>query len=140
VKDLAVVNDPALSIANAIKGTPHYMAPESVLDPDGIDARVDIYALGGVGYYLLTGRPPFEGDHLVEICSKHLHVAPVPPSRHVEEHIPEALEQLILRCLAKAAEDRPTTEEVIATLRDCGHKTKRAGMGAGSFGDRARSD
>ncbi|MDF2692930.1 MAG: serine/threonine kinase [Labilithrix sp.] len=119
VKDLGVPNDPRMSLTNAIKGTPHYMAPETVLHPESVDARVDIYALGGVGYHLLTGRPPFEGDSIVEICSKHLHVAPTPPSRLVESGVPEALERLILRCLAKRAEDRPTAEEVAAALTSC---------------------
>ena len=71
---------PEVTSANAILGTPHYMAPESIVDPANVDGRADLYALGASAYYLLTGKHVFDGSTLVEVCSQHLHQAPVPPS------------------------------------------------------------
>ncbi len=106
--------DPALSTANAIAGTPLYMAPESILHPDGIDGRVDLYALGGVAYWLLTGRAPFDGANLVEICSHHLHSTPIAPSEVLGRAVPRELEDVVLRCLAKKPEERPATAHALA--------------------------
>lgn len=92
----------SLSDAGALKGTPLYMAPESIAAPDTIDGRTDLYALGAVGYFLLTGRPPFEGKSVVEVCGHHLH-SKVPP---MPESIPKKLANAIQRCLAKKKEDR----------------------------------
>lgn len=108
--------DPSLSSADAIAGTPLYMAPESIIAPAGIDARVDLYALGGVAYWLLTGTPPFEGTSLIEICSQHLHAAVEPPSKRLGRPIPDALEQIVLRCLAKSREDRPASAKALIEL------------------------
>ena len=63
---------PSLTDADAITGTPHYMAPEALTDPDSVDHRVDLYALGAVGHFLLTGEHVFEGKTLVEVCGHHL--------------------------------------------------------------------
>jgi len=113
--------DPGLSATNAITGTPLYMAPESITRPAEIDARVDLYALGAVGYWLLTGEPPFEGANLVEICSHHLHSAPVTPSERLGRPVHAELEALVLKCLAKAPDDRPASaRELAATLRRLG--------------------
>jgi eukaryotic-like serine/threonine-protein kinase len=107
-------HDAALSTANAIAGTPLYMAPESITAPATIDARVDLYALGCVAYWLLTGRSPFDGSNLVEICSHHLHTEPKPPSSRTDLPVPEALDALVMKCLAKAPEARPTSARVLA--------------------------
>lgn len=115
--------DPASSSTNTIAGTPLYMAPESILSPQEIDGRVDIYALGAVAYWLLTGTPLFEGVNLVEICSQHVHAAPEPPSKRAGRPIPEELEALVLRCLAKEKEERPrSARELAAALRECKQK------------------
>ncbi len=106
--------DPGLSTANAIAGTPLYMSPESITNPDGIDGRVDLYALGAVAYWLLAGRPPFEGANLVEICSHHLHSTPKSPAEASGLPIPPPLDALVLRCLAKRAEDRPPSAHALA--------------------------
>ncbi len=109
--------DPALSSTTAIAGTPHYMAPESILEPATVDGRVDVYALGAVGYYLLTGRTPFDGTNLVEICSHHLHTKPEPPSTRVKTPIDSRLEALLLACLEKDRERRPSNgADVLAPL------------------------
>ena len=68
---------------NALTGSPLYMAPEAITRPDQVDARVDLYALGAVGYFLLTGKPPFDGASIVEVCSQHLYSQPVPPSERL---------------------------------------------------------
>ena len=106
--------DPQLSSANAIAGTPLYMAPESITKPKEVDARVDLYALGCVGYWLLTARPPFEGANLVEICSHHLHTPPTRPSRILGAPVDERLEALLLKCLAKSPAERPASAKVLA--------------------------
>ncbi len=113
VKDLGVPRDEGLSHANAIMGTPHYMAPEMVLSPDDVDARADLYALGGLAYFLLTGQPPFEGNNIVEICSQHLHVAPVAPSRLLGCAVDADLEALVMACLAKSRSQRPDSADAI---------------------------
>ncbi len=104
-----------LSGANVITGTPLYMAPEAIVDPNSIDARADIYAVGATLFYLLTGSTVFTGRTLIEICSKHLHETPVAPSERVGRALPDALDALVLRCLAKSPEDRPQT---VADLAD----------------------
>lgn len=94
-----------VSTANAIAGTPPFMSPETITSAEDADGRADLYALGAVGYYLLTGRNVFEGTNLIEICSHHLHTKPMPPSAHAE--VPALLEDVVLECLAKRPEDRP---------------------------------
>jgi hypothetical protein len=106
VKDLDSP-DPTLSRADVITGTPLYMAPEAITAPGSVDARTDIYALGAVGYFMLTAGPVFKGASLVEVCSQHLHLEPEPPSKRLRSAIPTDLEALLLRCLAKKPEDRP---------------------------------
>ncbi|HYO95559.1 MAG TPA: serine/threonine-protein kinase [Polyangiaceae bacterium] len=99
------------SNVNAIVGTPLYMAPESILSPDKIDARADVYGLGCVAYYLLTGTAPFGGQSVVEVCGHHLHTPPTPPSeRHA---VPADLERLVLACLAKDPKHRPQSARAL---------------------------
>lgn len=118
VKSITPGSDPALTRENAITGTPLYMAPESITDPDSVDERVDLYALGASGYFLLTGSPPFEAKTVVEICGHHLHSTPEPPSRRLGAPIPQELEGLILACLSKDKHGRPASalslEEALA--------------------------
>jgi hypothetical protein len=107
VKSLLPSQNPELTHADAITGTPLYLAPESIVEPASVDARVDLYALGGVGYFLLTGHPVFEGRSVLEICGHHLHTPPEPPSERLGKPILPELEALVLRCLAKKREERP---------------------------------
>lgn len=90
-----------------ISGTPQYMSPQAITSPESIDARADIYALGAVAYYLLTGTHLFTGSSIVEVCGHHLHTQPDPPSTRLGKPIDPALEQLILECLAKDPAARP---------------------------------
>ena len=103
-----------------LSGTPQYMAPESIKSPDTIDARADLYALGAVAYYLLTGSHVFGGETIVEVCSHHLHTSPDPVSTRLGTPISEDLESLILCCLAKDPADRPqTAEELERRFAEC---------------------
>jgi serine/threonine-protein kinase len=83
------------------------MSPESILAPDDIDARSDLYAVGAVGYWLLTGRTVFEARSSVEVCYHHLHTPPDPPSKYAPGAVPPDLERVLLDCLAKDADGRP---------------------------------
>src|SRR5262249_37891036 len=96
-----------------IQGTPAYIAPEMALGQP-VDARADIYALGCVAYYLLTGRLVFEGKTAMQMIARHLHDAPVAPSQQSELPVPAALDQLVLSCLAKKPEDRPQSAAALA--------------------------
>lgn len=102
------------SSLNAVLGTPHFMAPEAILDPPSVDARTDLYALGVVAYLLLTGERPFEGANLVEICSAHLHQSPLHPSEK-QPGVPSDLEAIVLSCLEKKPERRPQSARELAT-------------------------
>ncbi len=103
-----------------LSGTPQYMAPESITAPDAVDARADLYALGAVAYYLLTGTHVFTGKSIVEVCSHHLHSAPEPLSSRLGNPIAPDLEQLVLDCLAKDPSDRPQAAfELERRLSDC---------------------
>ena len=94
------------TMEGVIMGTPAYMAPEIALG-ESVDGRADLYALGCVAYYLLTGEQVFTGDTVLKVITQHLHAVPVPPSERTELPIPAALEQIVLACLAKKPEDRP---------------------------------
>jgi eukaryotic-like serine/threonine-protein kinase len=118
VKDLARAD--GLSQAEGMAGTPQYMAPEAFTAPDDLDPRVDLYALGAVGYFLVTGADVFAGKTVVEIAGHHMHSAPVPPSRRAGRPLPEDLEAVLLACLAKDRADRPATaRELVARLTAC---------------------
>jgi tRNA A-37 threonylcarbamoyl transferase component Bud32 len=107
----------ALSVTHVgqVVGTPAYMAPEQVIG-DEADGRTDIYSLGGVAFFLLSSRPPFEGNSVEELCSAHLSVPP--PSVRVQDRaIPLDLEAVITRCLAKEREARfQSVNELAAAL------------------------
>jgi serine/threonine-protein kinase len=95
-------------------GTPAFMAPE-VAQGQEIDGRSDLYGLGCVAYWLVTGRQVFEGSGVLDVISKHLRVEPDPPSRHAPG-VPRELEALILRCLEKSPERRPRNAREVARL------------------------
>jgi len=92
--------------AGLTPGTPAYMAPELALG-EAFDGRADLYALGCVAYYLLTGQLVFEAGTGFQMIARHMHDAPVPPSQRAELPVPAALEQLVLSCLAKEPAARP---------------------------------
>ncbi|MCW5806962.1 MAG: serine/threonine protein kinase [Deltaproteobacteria bacterium] len=97
-----------------IIGTPQYMAPEQAAGTD-IDHRVDVYALGGILFELMTGRPPFQADNAIELVAKHVIEAPIRPSS-LQPEIPTVVDELVLKMLAKSPDDRPALSEVIRIL------------------------
>ena len=113
-------SEPALTMANTITGTPLYIAPETLTAPETVDARADLYALGAVGYWLLTGTHVFGGKSILEVCAHHLHSVPDPPSTRLGAPVAADLEAVLLACLAKRPEDRPASAHVLRErLRAC---------------------
>jgi len=94
---------------NVLVGTPLYLSPEAISTPGMIDARSDLYALGAVGYFLVTGQPLFEGRTIMELCAHHLHTTPVAPSVRLGRPIDRQLEAVLLSCLEKDPAGRPPT-------------------------------
>lgn len=108
-----------LSGSDLVIGTPLYAAPEQATASVALDHRADLYSLGGVAYHLLTGHPPFEGDNVLGVLLAHAHDPVVPPSRHRPD-VPDDLEQVVLRCLAKSPADRyPDAEALGQALATC---------------------
>jgi serine/threonine-protein kinase len=99
----------ALTLENAVHGTPAFIAPEQALGGSEVDGRADIYATGCVAYWLLTGRLVFTGETPMALLLHHANSLPTPPSAHSELPIPAALDQIVLSCLAKDPADRPQT-------------------------------
>jgi serine/threonine protein kinase len=109
-----------LTAADAITGTPLYITPETIEDSEGSDARSDLYSLGAVGYYLLTGKPVFDAGGIMEIMRAHVQTKPIAPSKRLARPMSSELEQLILRCLAKSPAERPqTAAEMALELARC---------------------
>jgi len=103
-----------LSRTGVVPGTPSFMAPEMILDDKDVDGRADLYALGCVAYWLLTGQPVFPETSVGALLVAHAERKPVPPSERTELPIPPALEAIILACLEKRPEDRPQTAEELS--------------------------
>jgi eukaryotic-like serine/threonine-protein kinase len=116
VKEHAAEISLGLSMDGALLGTPAYLAPEAISNSSRADARSDLYALGAVGYWLLVGKSVFAGETVLEICAHHLHSTPVPPSERSTRPIPQALDELILRCLMKDPERRPASALELSRL------------------------
>jgi eukaryotic-like serine/threonine-protein kinase len=93
--------------ANVLVGTPMYLSPESISTPDLVEARSDLYAVGAVGYFLVTGQPLFEGRTIMELCAHHLHTTPIPPSVRLGRPVDRQLEAVLLACLEKDPANRP---------------------------------
>ncbi|HEV3258900.1 MAG TPA: serine/threonine protein kinase [Gemmataceae bacterium] len=113
VKAVDARREATLTAANSITGTPHYLPPEGIEHPDQVDARSDLYAVGAVGYFLLTGTPVFQGNSVAEVCMRQVHAAPEPPSARLGAAVAPELEAVILRCLAKKQEDRPQSSAAL---------------------------
>jgi len=110
--------DPQLTEVGSLVGTPQFMAPEIVKDAMSASAKSDIYAVGALAYYLLTGEFLFEGDTPMQICLAQISVEPRPMSEFCE--VPADLDRLVMECLAKRPEERPESIRAFATrLRGC---------------------
>ena len=102
-------SDVRLTEVGKVAGTPAYIAPEIALGGDLIDVRADLYSLGCVAYWLVTGELVFEGASAMEIIADHIKSTPVPPSNRTELVVPHKLEETILWCLEKDPGDRPSS-------------------------------
>jgi len=135
VKDVGVVEplpegeerdpeDAGLSQDGSLLGTPLYMAPEGMSDSSKVDARADLFALGAVGYFLLTGSSPFPGRTAIEVFTREHQGPPAPLSEGSPHRVPEPLEATLLKCLAFRREDRPqTADDLDAMLAACEPQT-----------------
>ncbi len=111
-------DDGLLSHDGSLLGTPLYMSPEGMSDPGRLDARADLFALGAVGYFLLTGKPPFPGRTAIEIFKLERHGPAAPLAR---AGVPAGLAEVIGKCLSFRKQDRPASAEALeAMLDDCG--------------------
>ena len=106
----------ASASTNGLTGTPLYMSPEAIQFPLSVDARSDIYAVGAVGYFLLTGQPVFSAQSLVELCRQHVTQVPEAPSAKLGRPVSPALEDAIMACLEKSGAKRPQTARDLAVM------------------------
>jgi serine/threonine-protein kinase len=110
-----------LTLVGAAAGTPGFMAPEMALAAKDLDGRADIYGVGCVAYWLLTGKLVFEEETPIATMLAHAQKLPVPPSRRTELNVPPQLERLIMSCLEKEPERRPSSAgAIIRMLSQCG--------------------
>lgn len=116
VRPVAPDADAAVTAANVITGTPLYMAPEAIERPDQVDARSDLYAVGAVGYFLLTGTAVFQGRNMLDLLKKQVSSPPQRPSERAGKTFSADLEWLLMRCLAKSPNERPASAGELAEL------------------------
>lgn len=110
----------ALTAKGMIIGTAHYFSPEAISAPENVDKRSDIYSIGALGYYLLTGKHVFKGKNSIQICQAHIKTPPTPPSKRIKDRISKDLEDIILDCLAKDPKLRPQNgEDLYQRLSSC---------------------
>jgi eukaryotic-like serine/threonine-protein kinase len=118
VKDVSDA-DARLTREDVFAGTLHYLAPETIQAPGSPDPRSDLYAVGAVAYYLLTGTTVFDGSP-VQVIHSHVQAAPEPPSSRLGRPLPGKLESVVLDCLAKDPNDRPeSAKALMARLIAC---------------------
>lgn len=103
--DMNTETDHRLTLQGTILGSPSYMSPEQAMGKNQLDGRSDIYSLGALGYFLLTGQPPFVRETAMELLVAHMHSAPE-PIRDFRPEVPPDLEDILLRCLSKKPEER----------------------------------
>jgi serine/threonine-protein kinase len=120
VKRFLAADSALLTMEGAAVGTPAFMAPEIALGEKRIDGRADLYGLGCVAFWLLTGRTVFEEDNPTAMALAHVQKQPAPPSQCAEVEVPAGLDALVLQCLAKNPEDRPSSAaDLRRRLRVC---------------------
>ncbi|MBX3471053.1 MAG: serine/threonine protein kinase [Planctomycetes bacterium] len=106
-------DDAKVTKTNQLMGTPLYMAPEALDSFERLDARADVHAVGAVGYFLVTGRPPYPGETVPEVIGRILRGALERPSARLGRSVPPALEELLVRCLSRRAADRPADGQAL---------------------------
>ena len=105
-----------LSSPQGFIGTPLYLSPEGIQTPNQVDLRTDLYALGAVGYFMLTGTPPFPGSNAVDICTKHVRDPLEPISKRLGREVHPDLAEILERALSKNPDQRPASAEVMTEL------------------------
>jgi serine/threonine protein kinase len=110
-----VLRDAKAQGSEKASGTPLYMSPEQILGK-AIDYRTDLYAFGGTVYHLLAGEPPFVDG---EVLYHHVHTSPTSLKKHRPD-VPKVLEQIVMSCLAKDPGSRPTSDEILKSLKKQG--------------------
>jgi serine/threonine-protein kinase len=110
VKEVA---DSTESTGSLAAGTPAYISPEAVMAPEKVSPASDIYGLGAVGYFLLTGSPVFDGKTAMEMCVHHARTEPTPLGERSEKPVSPELEAIIMSCLAKDPAERPQSAAVL---------------------------
>lgn len=127
VKALDEGQQQALTMSNGLTGTPMYMSPEAIQTPQSVDPRSDLYAVGAVGYFLLTGKPVFDAASIVELCQLHVSQPPMPPSHRPGCQVSADFEAVLLACLEKSRAKRPQTArelaQRLAQVREASHWT-----------------
>tara|TARA_R110002049_G_scaffold46487_1_gene135192 strand:- start:150286 stop:152427 length:2142 start_codon:yes stop_codon:yes gene_type:complete len=109
-----------LTQSDAITGSPQFMSPEAIRDASSVDMRSDLYSVGAIGYFLLTGGGMFESDSAADVCVKQLNDEPERPERIVGEPLPDDLQNVLMSCLRKNPDDRPSSVvELADALSQC---------------------
>ncbi|HVJ67427.1 MAG TPA: serine/threonine-protein kinase, partial [Caulifigura sp.] len=116
VKALDSRQQSSQTAANSLTGTPLYMSPEAIQTPDLVDPRSDLYAVGAIGYFLLTGKVLFDSENIVELCQAQVSRPPMPPSERIKREISPQLEGAIMSCLEKVPAKRPQTARDLSQL------------------------
>jgi serine/threonine-protein kinase len=112
-------DDEKLTQEGAIPGTPAYMSPEQAGGEENVDTRSDLYSVGALAYFLLTGQPPFAGRSPAKVLAAHLYESPVPLTQHRPD-VPGDLQAVVMRCLAKEPVERyADAESLEAALASC---------------------
>jgi serine/threonine-protein kinase len=108
--------DMQLTAEMTVLGTPGFMAPEQILGSTEIGPKTDLYAVGCLAYWLVTGELVFEGERPHEVLAHHVSTPPLPPSHRTELAVPESLDRVVLACLEKDPERRPSSADALASL------------------------
>jgi eukaryotic-like serine/threonine-protein kinase len=118
--DTGAMQSTLMTGAHTTTGTPAFMAPETILNEGEVDQRADVYAVGCVAYYLLTGQLVFEADTPMQMFMHHVQTTPIPPSQRSELPIPRDVDALVLACLEKDPAKRPqTANELLRMVGEC---------------------
>lgn len=101
------------AIATAVVGTPHFMPPEAIEKPESVDGRSDLYSVGAIGYWLLTGQTLFDGQGVDALLAQQVNAEPQSPSQRLGRRASPDLEQIIMQCLSKLPQERPPSAEAL---------------------------
>jgi serine/threonine-protein kinase len=128
------------SAGGSFSGTPLYMSPEQASAYEDVDGRADLYALGAVAYYMLTGKPPFSGGSMMRLLAAHAGAEITPPSK-LNAEVPRDLERVVLRCLEKKPEDRYLDAASLAVaLESCQCRAEWTSAAAAAWWDQHPDD